>query len=87
MVITDNFLNVFPVRLEDDTPSLELFSEVGEHREGRGGNERFAPSLSSVLDVLLELDPPRHLPPLVVLLHEPRVHLDEDGEDRVGVTR
>ena len=84
--LTNNFLNVFPVRFQDDAAALKLLLQIGEDREGGGGDEGFAPPLAPVLHVLLVLHPPGHLPPLVRLLHEPGVELDEHRQHWAALT-
>ena len=86
IILTNNFLDVFPVRFQDDAASLKLLLQVGEDGEGGGGDEGFAPPLAPVLHVLLVLHPPGDLPPLVRLLHEPGVELDEHRQHWAALT-
>ena len=86
IILTNNFLNIFPVRFQDDTACLKLLPKVREDREGGGRDEGFAPSLPPVLHILLVLHPAGDLPPLVSLLHEPSVELDEHRQHRAALS-
>ena len=46
-----------------------------------GWNKGFAPAFAAIFNILLELDPAGAFLPLVALLHQPGVQLDEHRQD------